>query len=293
MQSFHLPDAFAAQMQQQLGSDYEAFAAALATPPPVSIRLNPRKPAVDIVGLTPVPWCAEGFYLPSRPVFTLDPLFQAGAYYVQEASSMLLAEAIRQTVGKRKPYAGQAPLKALDLCAAPGGKSTLLASALPPHSVLVCNEVIRSRVPVLRENIDKWGYANVVVSHHDPDDFAPLAGFFDLVMIDAPCSGEGLFRKDPKAMNEWSPEHVMLCAARQGRILAASAPLVAEDGWLIYSTCTYNDAENRQAMQWLCRAWFQKRTPRSSHRRGQCLGRCGTYPGPERGLPMLPAPGYG
>ena len=257
MQPLNLPAAFVARMQHQLGPDYPAFAAALETPPPVSIRINPRKPAFDTTGLTPVPWCAEGFYLPNRPVFTLDPLFQAGAYYVQEASSMLLAEAIRQTAGRAKTYDGQRPLKALDLCAAPGGKSTLMASALPPHSVLVCNEVIRSRVPVLRENMDKWGYANVVVSHHDPEDFAPLAGFFDLVMIDAPCSGEGLFRKDPKAMGEWSPEHVTLCAARQGRILAHSAPLVAEDGWLIYSTCTYNDAENGQAVQWLSDHGFQ------------------------------------
>ncbi|MBO0938780.1 RNA methyltransferase [Fibrella sp. HMF5335] len=257
MQVFNLPAAFEAQMQQQLGPDYPAFVAALATPPPVSIRLNPRKPGFNTAGLTPVPWCETGVYLSERPVFTLDPLFQAGAYYVQEASSMLLAEAIRQTVGQTRAYVGRPPVRALDLCAAPGGKSTLMASTLPPNSVLVCNEVIRSRVPVLRENIDKWGYANVVVSHHDPEDFAPLAGFFDLVMIDAPCSGEGLFRKDPKAVGEWSPEHVQLCSARQGRILAASAPLVAEDGWLIYSTCTYNDAENGLAVQWLSDHGFQ------------------------------------
>lgn len=252
-----LPAAFQQQMQHLLTADYPTFADALGTLPPVSIRLNPRKPVFDTAGLQPVPWCAEGFYLPERPVFTLDPLFQAGAYYVQEASSMLLAEAIRQTVGARKPYAGQPHLRALDLCAAPGGKSTLMASTLPSDSLLVCNEVIRSRVPILRENIDKWGYANVVVANHDPDDFAPLSGFFDLVMVDAPCSGEGLFRKDPRAVDEWSPEHVQLCSARQKRILSAAAPLVAERGWLIYSTCTYNDAENLDNVRFLTQNGFE------------------------------------
>ena len=256
-----LPAAFREQMQQQLGTEYPAFEESLGvftagTLPPVSIRLNPRKPAYDTAGLEPVPWCENGFYLPQRPVFTLDPLFQAGAYYVQEASSMLLAEAVRQTVGKRTPYAGQPPLRALDLCAAPGGKSTLLASALPAHSVLVCNEVIRTRIPILRENMDKWGYANVVVSQHDPADFAPLAGYFDLVLVDAPCSGEGLFRKDPAAVGEWSPEQVAVCALRQKRIVSAAMPLVADGGWLIYCTCTYNDAENLETVRFLSENGF-------------------------------------
>jgi 16S rRNA C967 or C1407 C5-methylase (RsmB/RsmF family)/NOL1/NOP2/fmu family ribosome biogenesis protein len=253
----YLPSAFEAQMQHLLGGTYPAFAEALGTSTPVSIRLNPHKPGFDTTGLEPVPWCYEGFYLPERPVFTLDPLFQAGAYYVQEASSMLLAEAMRQTVGQRKLYAGAPPLRALDLCAAPGGKSTLMASVLPSDGLLVCNEVIRSRVPVLRENVEKWGYANVAVTNHDPDDFAPLAGFFDLVMVDAPCSGEGLFRKDPKAVDEWSPEHVQLCSARQKRILSAVAPLVAHRGWLIYSTCTYNDAENLDNVRFLTQNGFE------------------------------------
>jgi 16S rRNA C967 or C1407 C5-methylase (RsmB/RsmF family)/NOL1/NOP2/fmu family ribosome biogenesis protein len=244
-------------MQPLLGDTYPAFTEALGMPAPVSIRLNPRKPGFDVVGLDPVPWCAEGVYLPERPVFTLDPLFQAGGYYVQEASSMLLAEAMRQTVEQRRPYAGQPPLRVLDLCAAPGGKSTLMASALPPDSLLVCNEVIRSRVPVLRENVEKWGYANIAVANHDPADFAPLAGFFDLVAVDAPCSGEGLFRKNPKATGEWSPEHVQLCAARQKRILSAAAPLVAHRGWLIYSTCTYNDSENLDNVRFLTQNGFE------------------------------------
>jgi len=245
-----LPPAFQTRMQAALGGEFEAFAAALQAPAPVSVRVNPRKPGFPTQGLDPVPWCPEGFYLPQRPVFTLDPLFQAGAYYVQEASSMLLAEALRQTVPLDKP------LKVLDLCAAPGGKSTLLASLISGQSLLLSNEVIRSRVPVLRENLEKWGYPNVAVSNHDPEDFAPLAGFFDVVVADAPCSGEGLFRKDPEAAEEWSEANVQLCAARQQRILTAAAPLLRPGGWLLYSTCTYNQAENEENAAFLTSQGF-------------------------------------
>ena len=248
-----LPAPFRAQMQHQLADEFPAFEAALGQQPPVSIRLNPRKPAIDTAGLEPVPWCSAGFYLPERPVFTLDPLFQAGAYYVQEASSMLLAEAMRQTANLGRP------LRILDLCAAPGGKTTLLASLLLPDSMLIANEVIRTRVPILRENVEKWGYPNVVISNHDPEDFAGLAGFFDVVVIDAPCSGEGLFRKDAGAMQEWSEANVQTCSARQKRILAAAAPLLDEKGILIYCTCTYNDAENVENVQFLMENGFRNR----------------------------------
>ncbi len=243
-------------MRAQLGVDYADFVDALGQETPVSIRLNPRKNAVDTTGLDPVPWCADervgrGFYLPQRPSFTLDPLFQAGGYYVQEASSMLLAEVLRQSVNLDRP------LRAMDLCAAPGGKTTLMTSALHPDSLLIANEVIRSRVSVLRENVDKWGYPNVVVSQHDPEDMAGMAGFFDLVLVDAPCSGEGLFRKDPGAINEWSTENVQRCSDRQKRILAAAAPLLDMGGTLIYSTCTYNDDENMAAMAYLTENGFR------------------------------------
>ena len=248
-----LPAPFRAQMQHQLADEFPAFEAALGQQPPVSIRLNPRKPAIDTAGLEPVPWCSAGFYLPERPVFTLDPLFQAGAYYVQEASSMLLAEAMRQTTNLGRP------LRILDLCAAPGGKTTLLASLLLPDSMLIANEVIRTRVPILRENVEKWGYPNVVISNHDPEDFAGLAGFFDVVVVDAPCSGEGLFRKDAGAMQEWSEANVQTCSARQKRILAAAAPLLDEKGVLIYCTCTYNDAENVENVQFLAENGFRNR----------------------------------
>ncbi|MFD2572249.1 methyltransferase domain-containing protein [Spirosoma soli] len=258
LQSAELPSAFTAQMQAQLGTDFSAFETELTQEAPVSIRVNPSKPALDTTGLERVPWCAEGFYLPERPSFTLDPLFQAGAYYVQEASSMLLNEALKQTANLSRPLR-QHPLRVLDLCAAPGGKSTLLASALHPDSLLICNEVIRSRVSVLRENVEKWGYPNVVVSNHDPEDMDKLAGFFDVVVVDAPCSGEGLFRKDPDAIQEWSEVNVALCSARQKRILAAAAPLLDEGGLLIYSTCTYNDVENLENVRYLTENGFRNR----------------------------------
>lgn len=238
-------------MRLQLGTDYAAFADALSQPTPVSIRINSRKSVINTSGLEQVLWCTEGFYLPERPSFTLDPLFQAGAYYVQEASSMLLSEALKQAVDLTRP------LRVLDLCAAPGGKSTLLASALHPDSLLICNEVIRSRVSVLRENMDKWGFPNVVISNHDPEEMVNLAGFFDVVLVDAPCSGEGLFRKDPDAMNEWSESSVQMCSARQKRILAAAAPLLDQGGTLIYSTCTYNDDENLENVRYLSENRFR------------------------------------
>ena len=248
-----LPLAFQEQMQTQLGGDFPDFESALTQPTPVSIRINPRKQAFDTAGLAPVPWCAQGFYLSERPSFTLDPLFQAGGYYVQEASSMLLSEALKQGVNLSRP------LRVLDLCAAPGGKSTLLASMLHADSLLICNEVIRSRVSVLRENLDKWGYPNVVVSSHDPEDMGKLAGFFDVVLVDAPCSGEGLFRKDPDAIQQWSEANVQLCSLRQKRILTAAASLLDKGGVLIYSTCTYNDFENDENVRYLTENGFRNR----------------------------------
>jgi 16S rRNA C967 or C1407 C5-methylase (RsmB/RsmF family)/NOL1/NOP2/fmu family ribosome biogenesis protein len=237
---------FITQMQALLKDEYTDFEASLAQPAPVSVRHNPQKSkAVATTISNAVKWCESGEYLPIRPVFTLDPAFHAGTYYVQEASSMLIDAALRQVID------GTEPIRVLDLCAAPGGKTTLLASALHPDSLIVCNEVIRSRVNVLKENIQKWGYPNVHVSNHDVESLGDLKGFFDLILVDAPCSGEGLFRKDLKARDEWSLEAVALCAGRQKRILAATAPLLAEDGILLYSTCTYNDSENQDNAQWL------------------------------------------
>ncbi len=239
------PNDFDDRMRNELGADYHDFIQSLIQPPETSIRLNPAKPTRAFDQLEEVKWHPLGRYLPERPVFTMDPLWHAGAYYVQEASSMFTLEAFRQLIGLSND------LRVLDLCAAPGGKTTLLASALTDNSLVLANEAIRTRVPALLENVEKWGYPNVMVSNHDPEEFHGMAGFFDVVLVDAPCSGEGLFRKDKAASDHWSLSNTVLCSARQKRILAASIPLLKNDGILIYSTCTFNRAENDENVKWL------------------------------------------
>ncbi|SDL77480.1 16S rRNA C967 or C1407 C5-methylase, RsmB/RsmF family [Catalinimonas alkaloidigena] len=240
----NLPAAFRERMEQQLGAAFPTFLDSLQQSPPVSLRLNPAKWSAP-ASPERVPWAAQGFYLPERPVFTLDPLWHAGAYYVQEASSMFLEQVLRQSVS------GDQPLKVLDLCGAPGGKSTHLASLLPEGSLLVANEVIRGRARILAENLTKWGGGHHVVTQNDPRDFQELPGFFDVVVIDAPCSGEGLFRRDADAMQEWSEANVHLCADRQKRILADVWPTLRPGGTLIYSTCTWSPDENEANVAWL------------------------------------------
>ncbi len=230
-------------MQTQLGPAFDAFVESLQEPSPVSVRYNPQK--VPGMPGEPVPWCTTGKYLGQRPSFTLDPQFHAGAYYVQEPSSMLVEQAVRQSVDVNTP------ITALDLCAAPGGKSTHLISLLSADSLLICNEVIRSRASVLEENMEKWGYPNVMITQSDPEAFSRMRDFFDLILADTPCSGEGLFRKDPEAMTEWSTRNVDLCAARQKRILADVWPALRPGGVLIFSTCTYNSKENLDNLRWL------------------------------------------
>ncbi len=239
-----LPKEFEERMRAELGSGFNDFQESLQKTSPVSIRLNPDKPSSILQGEI-IPWTKHGRYLAERPVFTLDPALHAGAYYVQEASSMLLEQALIQSTDLTKP------LRVLDLCAAPGGKSTHILSLINSNSLLVSNEVIRSRSAILSENIQKWGHANVVVSCNDPEDFKRLEGFFDVMVIDAPCSGEGLFRKDPEAMSEWSTDNVQLCSQRQRRILSDVLPALKEDGILIYSTCTFNEQENEHNLTWL------------------------------------------
>ncbi len=243
------PEAFIQQMSVQLGEDSNSFFKSLHTPTPVSIHLHPQKVLPFASPLEQVPWNPLGRYLPSRPVFTLDPFFHAGAYYVQEASSMFLAEAVRQTVDLNQD------LKVLDLAAAPGGKSIVLASLLSEKSLLVANEVINSRYQILKQNIAKWGYPNVWTTHQDANGLAPAGPFFDLILVDAPCSGEGLFRREPEAAREWSPEQVRYCSARQRKILADTLALLKPEGVLIYSTCTYNAQENAENGQWLIKAF--------------------------------------
>ena len=232
------------------GFNESTFVGAHDEPPVVSIRVNKAKvidrsivlPDTNIREL--VPWCEEAYVLHERPSFTLDPFFHAGAYYVQESSSMFLQHVMHQL------FNGCTALKALDMCAAPGGKSTLMAG-MPELGFIVSNEIIHSRVAVLQENIIKWGSLKVLVSNNDPDDFRRLPGFFDFVMVDAPCSGSGLFRKDEKAMEEWNPELVGFCAARQKRILHAATETLSEGGYLFYSTCSFSEEENEQNLDHL------------------------------------------
>lgn len=244
-----LPTSFVESLNSLQGFDQAAFIEAHEAPQRVtSIRLNPSKPTPAIASLPveeQVPWCDSGRYLSERPSFTLDPVFHGGAYYVQEASSMFLQHVVKELYKD-----ADSPKHVLDLCAAPGGKSTLLASALP-DSFIVSNEVIKSRVSVLAENITKWGSANVVVTNNDPKDFRRLTGFFDLLVVDAPCSGSGLFRKDADAIDEWSEANVALCSLRQQRILADAIDCLQVNGYLIYSTCSYSREEDEDVCDWL------------------------------------------
>lgn len=211
-----------------------------------SIRLNPFKLSNLFKSEQQVPWCINGRYLKERPSFTADPLFHAGCYYVQEASSMFLEQVFKHSADLTEN------LRVLDLCAAPGGKSTLISSMLNKNSLLLANEIIKTRVPVLCDNLTKWGPANTFVSNNDPKDFKRLGGYFDVIVVDAPCSGSGMFRKDPDAINEWSESAVQLCSQRQQRILADVYPALKENGTLIYSTCSYSKEENEDICDWLC-----------------------------------------
>lgn len=238
-----LPELFVARTKAILGDEYPAFEEALSCSSPTSVRLNGCKTRLRPEA-NPVPWCASGFYLTDRPTFTMDPLIHAGAYYVQEASSMFLEQVFAQLLDVESP-------RVLDLCAAPGGKSTHIASLLAGRGLLVSNEVIRSRAKILSENMTKWGAPNVVVTNNDPQDFSRLNGFFDAVFVDAPCSGEGMFRKDAQSVSEWTADNVKLCSERQRRIVADVFPSLKSGGLLVYSTCTYNREEDEENVSWM------------------------------------------
>lgn len=255
-----LQQQFIEELESSLGPERagEVISYIENTPPSVSVRLNPFK-TEGMQSVPGLPYDTErrtfskwGHFLVSRPEFSLDPLFHAGAYYVQEASSMYLEHILpyMEEMWKNAPWNR---FKVLDLCAAPGGKSTHLLSMLRGvrGAVLVSNEVIRTRATVLCENISKWGAANVVVTNSDPACFASLRGYFDVIVADAPCSGEGMFRKDPEAVAQWSPDNVRLCASRQRRILSDVLPALRRGGLLVYSTCTFNHYEDEDNAQWL------------------------------------------
>ncbi len=243
MESIKLPEDFVRRVQQDpfLGT---SLLDALNATPPVSIRKHPQKYLGHLENDQAIPWMPFGSYLESRPVFTLDPHFHGGAYYPQEAGSQLLWSALDQLNFSEEPIF-------LDLCAAPGGKSTLISDFLNGNGLLISNEVIQQRARILKENLTKWGYTNTLVSNNDPADFTKLEGVFDCIVVDAPCSGEGMFRKDHEAREEWSEQHVELCASRQKRIVMDCWSALKESGYLIYSTCTFNDQENERNIDWI------------------------------------------
>ena len=219
-----------------------ALCEALEGPAPTSVRLHPQRPC-RWSGAEAIPWSPAGRYLTERPSFTLDPAFHAGAYYVQEASSQFLAHVLagEEVAGKR----------ILDLCAAPGGKTTLYASLAGSDGLVVANEVNRQRAAVLADNVRKWGLGNVAVTVNEPAQIAVLEGWFDIVAVDAPCSGEGMFRKTPEARDEWSENNVKICAVRQAEILREAWKTLRPGGLLIYSTCTFNRLENEGSLEGL------------------------------------------
>ncbi len=241
----NLPEELLAELQQINGFDKSAFIEAHQHVAATSIRLNPLKKSGLLEEHKKVPWCNDGRYLTERPVFTLDPTYHSGVYYVQEASSMFTGYLLQQIIKDKKG------IRVLDLCAAPGGKSTHIASLLDRDSLLISNEVIRARATILDENMTRWGHMNTWVTANDPRDFGRLQGYFDVVVTDAPCSGSGLFRKDKRALEEWSGANVQLCCERQQRILADIWPSLKQDGILIYATCSYSLQEDEDILDWL------------------------------------------
>lgn len=239
-----LPEEFLERISQQSYINSAGLADALSRPSEASVRVNRHKWPHHVKGYEKVGWEPDGYYLPVRPLFTPDPLFHAGVYYPQESSSMFAGELFRQLTAE------MTGLRVLDLCGAPGGKSTHLSALLRDDGLLVANEVIRARAAVLAENITKWGMGNTVVTQNDPARFATLPGFFDVMVVDAPCSGEGMFRSSP-AVGEWSSQNTRLCSERQRRIVMEAWPALSPGGIIIYSTCTFNPAENEENISWI------------------------------------------
>lgn len=224
------------------------------TSPVVSVRVNRRRnlegslsPVLACAASDPVPWCPAGFYLPQRPDFTHDPAMHQGAYYVQDASSMILGHVVGHVAGLLG--GGAASLRYLDACAAPGGKTTAAIDALPADALVVANEFDFRRAEVLKENVEKWGHPHVAVSRGDTARFRRLGGWFDIIAADVPCSGEGMMRKDETARTQWTPALVAECASRQWEIVENLWPALAPGGFFIYSTCTFNRIENEQMVE--------------------------------------------
>lgn len=248
-----LPEDFIRETRAVMGEKrFNCFMEAFNEDAPVSIRVNPRKversnhnsqSSILNSQFDKVPWCPEGYYLSGRPQFTFDPFFHAGCYYVQEASSMFITHVIKSW----REECGAV----LDLCAAPGGKSTAMRTVLPEGSILVSNEPIANRAQILLENITKWGWPNCIVTNNYPRDFRKAKTKFDIILCDVPCSGEGMFRKDPATIGEWSLQNVEKCWRLQREIVADAWECLNSGGLLIYSTCTFNIKENEENIRWI------------------------------------------
>ena len=270
-----LPEDFIRETRQLIGeARFNRFLGAFDEEAPVSIRVNPRAlgdcPSCEqgatatelhrdcprcALAVGEVPWCPEGYYLSGRPQFTFDPLFHAGCYYVQEAASMFITHVIKWIMDNgqwtMETPDNNYPLQVLDLCAAPGGKSTAMRTVLPEGSLLVSNEPIPTRAQILLENITKWGWPDCIVTNNYPRDFCKAKMPFDLILCDVPCSGEGMFRKDPATIGEWSLQNVEKCWRLQREIVADAWECLNPGGLLIYSTCTYNIKENEENVRWI------------------------------------------
>ncbi|MBK6546342.1 MAG: hypothetical protein IPG12_13885 [Saprospiraceae bacterium] len=233
----NLPLQFIEQMKAILGNEYSDFESSLHDKLPISIRINPFKTENDLILSDPVAWCTNAYYLNERPSFTLDPFFHAGHYYVQEAASMFIDFILKSI---------ELPIhaKILDMCSAPGGKSTLMLANLSQDTLLHCHEFEPLRANVLRQNIERWGYSNTIITQGSLDKLERSDIKYDLILIDAPCSGEGMFRKEKEAINQWNQNKINNCVHMQNQILRIADKLCAENGYIIYSTCTYNTKEN-------------------------------------------------
>ena len=242
-----LPPDFEAMIKARLGDKTaDILLPALNGEPDTSVRENRRKKTAEPLyeGMTPVSWCASGHYIDRRPQFTFNPLLHAGTFYVQDASSMVYESIVAS-------LAGETPVKAADLCAAPGGKTTAILNALPDGSVMLANEFVASRAKILKENLCKYGYPETVITNTDVARLNTLRGYFDIVAVDAPCSGEGMMRKEEAARSQWSEGLVRQCSTLQREILESAADLVAPGGYLIYSTCTFNTTEDEENAAWI------------------------------------------
>lgn len=245
-------------MCSELGDQADELCAALESDPSVAVRLNPSKLQSEKWGGEQVPWSRWGYLLKERPAFTLDPDFHAGAYYVQEASSQFAGYIMMQAVGDEQSCEG---LRVLDMCAAPGGKSTHYASLVGERGLVVANEINRSRAAVLADNARKWGLGNMVITCNDSSRVAALEGWFDVVAVDAPCSGEGMFRKSEEAVEQWSEANVAMCAERQWEILDNAFRALKPGGVIIYSTCTFNRTEDEMVVRRACEEWGDQVVP--------------------------------